>query len=96
MKLRGETAELRIETGRWCGLRKDERICRMCDKNKVENVEHFLLHCNDMVEERRKMVRLMNEDYRGVASDGRQRQGGMCGKYIRHVRMEGYENVWIE
>ena len=25
MKLRGGTAELRIETGRWCGLRRDER-----------------------------------------------------------------------
>ena len=24
MKLRGGTAELRIETGRWCGLRRDE------------------------------------------------------------------------
>ena len=29
MKLRGGTAELRIETGRWCGLRRDERICTM-------------------------------------------------------------------
>ena len=33
MKLRGGTAVLRIETGmhRWCGLRRDERICKMCD-----------------------------------------------------------------
>ncbi len=34
MKLRGGTAEVRIETGRWCGLRRDERICKMCDKEK--------------------------------------------------------------
>ena len=31
MKLRGGTAESRIETGRWCALRRDERICKMCD-----------------------------------------------------------------
>ena len=41
MKLRGGTAELRIETGRWCGLRRDERICTMCDRGEVEDVEHF-------------------------------------------------------
>ena len=40
MKLRGGTAELRIETGRWCGLEKDERICKMCDEGKVKDVEH--------------------------------------------------------
>ena len=41
MKLRGGTAEMRIETGRWCGLRRDERICKMCDRGEVEDVEHF-------------------------------------------------------
>ena len=41
MKLRGGTAELRIETGRWCGLRRDERICEMCEEGEVEDVEHF-------------------------------------------------------
>ena len=40
MKLRGGTAELRIETGRWCGLRRDER-CKMCDREEVEDVEYF-------------------------------------------------------
>ena len=35
MNLRGGTARLRIETGRWCGVRRDERICKMCDKGEV-------------------------------------------------------------
>ena len=61
MKLRDETAELRIETGRWCGLRRDEQICKMCDEGEVEDVEHFLLHCNGLAEERKEIVRLMNE-----------------------------------
>ena len=34
MKLRGGTAELRIDTGRWCGLRRDEQIYKMCDEEK--------------------------------------------------------------
>ena len=64
MKLRGGTAELRIETGRWCGLRRDERICKMCDEREVEDVEHFLLHCNGMAEERKEMMRVYNDRMR--------------------------------
>ena len=30
MKLRGGMAELQIETGRWCGLGRNERICTNC------------------------------------------------------------------
>ena len=38
---------------------RDERICRMCDEGEVGNVEHVLLHCTGMAEERREMERLM-------------------------------------
>ena len=65
MKLRGGTAELRIETGRWCRLQRDERICKMCDKREVEDVEHILLHCNGMAEERKEMVKVRNEIMEG-------------------------------
>ena len=61
MKLRGRTAELRIDTGRWCGLRRDKWICKMCDEREVEDVEHFSLHCNGNAEERKEMVRLIIE-----------------------------------
>ena len=42
-KLRGGTAALRIETGRWSGLKREERLCRQCRLEEVEDVEHFLL-----------------------------------------------------
>ena len=29
-------AKLIIETGRWCGLMRDEQICKMCDEGEVE------------------------------------------------------------
>ena len=37
----------------------------MCDKREVEDVEHFLPHCNGMAEERKEMVRVMNEIMEG-------------------------------
>ena len=61
MKLRGGTEEL---CG-WCGLRKDERICKMCDEGGVEDVGRYLLQCNGMVKERKERVRLMNEIIEG-------------------------------
>ena len=51
MKLRDGTAELRIETVRWCELRKNEQICKMCDEGEVEDVEH--LYCTVMVWQKR-------------------------------------------
>ena len=42
-KLRGGIAELRVESGRWVGLSREDRICTQCDSGEVEDVEHFLL-----------------------------------------------------
>lgn len=63
VKLRGGTAEVSIETGRWCGLSRDERICKNCDINReVEDVDHCILQCVFVAEER---LRLMNEIVEG-------------------------------
>ena len=36
---------LRIETGRHIGTPREERLCQLCDMNKVENETHFILEC---------------------------------------------------
>ena len=61
MKQRGGTAELRVETGRWCGLSRGERLCKNCDNGEMEDVKHFVCRCVFVAEERREMARLMNE-----------------------------------
>ena len=71
VKLRGGTAELRIETGRWSGLSRDEHICKNCDEGEVEDGEHFLLRCACVAEERMGLERVMNEVVEGMAGDGR-------------------------
>ena len=53
VKLRGETAELVVDTGRWHGLRREERICKKCRGGEVEDVEHLLTSCT-YVEKRGK------------------------------------------
>ena len=39
-----------METGRWNGLKKEERICKQCAMGEVENEEHFLLRCEGYAE----------------------------------------------
>ena len=43
--LRGGTGELRVETGRWSGLQREERICKQCTPGEVEDEAHFVLKC---------------------------------------------------
>ena len=50
-KLRGGTAELKEETGRWSGLPRVERTCPVCSVLGIEDVEHFILKCELCKEE---------------------------------------------
>ena len=89
MKLRGGMTELRIEFGQWCGLRRDERIC---DEREVEDVEHFLLHCSGMAEERKEMVRVMNEIMEGWQEmDGKDKVVCVVDKACENGRVQSKE-----
>ena len=37
---------LRIETGRFVGEAEQDRLCKLCHENCVENEIHFLMSCN--------------------------------------------------
>ena len=36
---------LRVETGRYVGEKPEERLCKICDSQQIEDETHFLLHC---------------------------------------------------
>ena len=61
VKLRGATAELEVETGRWRGVRREERICKNCRGDEVEDVGHLVMRCTYVEEEREKLEELMSE-----------------------------------
>jgi hypothetical protein len=44
-KLRGGTAGFEIETERWRGVSREERVCKLCDSGEVEDVGHWLMRC---------------------------------------------------
>ncbi len=43
-RLRLSSHYLRVETGRWARLTREQRVCR-CDKMSVQDEAHILLHC---------------------------------------------------
>ena len=59
--LRGGTNKLRIETGRK-KERENERVCKMCLCEQVEDEKHFLLACPMYVRERARMYARISEE----------------------------------
>ena len=44
-KLRTSSHKLEIETGRWNNIQRDQRRCKNCAMDKVEDENHFLFEC---------------------------------------------------
>ena len=38
---KSRTAALRVETGRWNSLKREERICRLCSMGEIEDEDLF-------------------------------------------------------
>ena len=55
--MRGGTNDLRIETGRYEKLEKEERVCIFCESGEVEDERHFLCGCEAWKVERELVVK---------------------------------------
>ena len=47
---------IRIETGRFCNLPVENRLCEICNQNEVEDEFHFLMECPFYHHERLQML----------------------------------------
>ena len=64
IKLRGGTAAFQMETGRWRGVARENRICKECGKGEVEDVEHVeLLMCETWKTHREPLIAIVQEHY---------------------------------
>ena len=53
---------IRIKTGRFIGERIEDRLCRMCDQNQIENEIHFMFHCSLYNEIRHTVLSCLYEE----------------------------------
>ena len=45
VKMRISDHTLEIETGRYKKINREQRICKQCNKNEIEDEEHFFFRC---------------------------------------------------
>ena len=55
--LRGGSTPLQIKTGRWKVVPREEKLCRECGMNEVEDCDHWLLWCSRWDIERRHLLK---------------------------------------
>jgi hypothetical protein len=54
--------KLTIETGRYKGIPRHDRICTRCTDNTVEDERHFLFSCIYHTQEREALMSIINEN----------------------------------
>lgn len=56
VKMRAGVAELRVETGRWRGEERGERVCEHCDSGEIEDEGHLIARCKRWDDQREEVI----------------------------------------
>ena len=51
-----------LETGRYTDVEIEDRVCKICNTNAVEDEEHFILVCSELEEVRKRHLQMMQVD----------------------------------
>ena len=93
--MRGGTAALEVETDRWLGVSREGRVCRNCRSEEVENVEHWLLRCTGMAEEREKLIMTMRGKVEWQSMEDDERVAAVLSYACRDDGVgRGVEKMW--
>ena len=95
-KLQGGTAELRIETGRWRGLRREDRVCTICCDGEIEEAEHLILRCKVAGEERKNLLEEMKKVDGDLQDKSEKEQlAAILDGAVRQIRVrKAVERIW--
>ena len=79
---------LKIETDRYQGIPLEERLCKLCNSNSIENELHFMFDCSALNEIRQKAKEQFNlnlnvsDQYQALKILLDKPNISICGKYI--------------
>ena len=60
-QLRTGSLQLHIETGRWSNLNLQDRTCKLCDSESIEDELHFLIQCSHYDDLRSSLYNIVRE-----------------------------------
>ena len=91
-QIRMGSLKLGIETGRYYGIPRHERLCKLCKTDKIEDELHFLFNCEAYVNVRNELYHELPEILNYILDVDLFRylneKPNIFGKYI--------ENIWKE
>ena len=67
-KFRISCHRLSIETGRYKNVPIDQRICKCCDSNNIEDEIHFAMQCNYFIHSRTSMLNTIYAKYKNIVN----------------------------
>ena len=62
-KLKSGILPLRLETGRYKGMNREDRVCQVCDNGEVEDEVHFLFRCKPLKHIRKPYVKSIRAEF---------------------------------
>ena len=62
-KIRTSSHKLEIETGRYENINSDQRFCKNCALNEIENENHFIFECRMHVSERIELFNTLKTEF---------------------------------
>ena len=82
-QLRCGVLPLRIETGRFSGLKPEERVCQLCDSGDIEDEKHFILSCDAYTNQRQILFRHLRQQFHLL--DSNEKFKSLITQEYRHV-----------
>lgn len=76
---------LRVETGRWGGLRREQRLCQRCGCGTVDDEGHMLWGCDALIDQRLQHIELFGGGEDTVAAFMQQEPAALA-LFLRHCR----------
>ena len=62
-KIKSCILPLRLETGRYKGMNREDRTCQVCDRPEVEDEVHFLFACKPLKSIRKSYMKSIRREY---------------------------------
>ena len=100
-RFRLSSHNLSIETGRYNGVPKEERLCNFCNMRKMEDEFHFLLVCPLYTELRRKYFKnyfcnwpTLNKFDQLMLSSSKKTLGTLASLFILHLENETLRELY--
>ena len=82
-QLRCGVLPIRIETGRFNGLKPEERVCQLCNSGEMEDEKHFILTCDRYTNQRQILFRHLSNAFNLL--DSNQKFKYLITQEYRHV-----------